>query len=355
MASATKQRKSLKSVILSYFIRKENFSVVLMIIVILIYIIIISVFLSTPLFKTQLFHIQKTFYEETIYPDENYVEKLSWSGVILLPHSEVYISFQTDQDVYLYIFNQDQYIIYLEKVIEGLSIRNLECVASIKDMDEGVISMVLTSFINPLYIIIDTNKSPSEVEILSLTYRYTIFEKSWYISALVIFMSFLILAFIFYRIKKKYNPWEYFHPLITEVAKKKFKDGHYDAAILAVFKDIESKFKEIANRKGYGFKYGSKVIDLLFNKDNPIIKFDIINSPNMQENYNLLFIASFRLIRNPIAHKNVFFVRYEALRQIGILDYLLKILESVKITCECGMETGFFDYFNKHDHKKSIV
>lgn len=79
-----------------------------------------------------------------------------------------------------------------------------------------------------------------------------------------------------------------------------------------------------------------------------------MNSPNMQENYNLLFTANFQLKRNPIAHNNVVFVRYEALRQIGILDDLLKILESAKITCECGMETGFFEYINKHDHKNYI-
>ncbi len=112
-------------------------------------------------------------------------------------------------------------------------------------------------------------------------------------------------------------------------------------------------FITIAKRKGHGFKYGWKAIELLMDEENPIIKLADINSEEgkkKQRDYKLLFQANFSLNRNPIAHNNIIFQKYEALRQLGILDELIKILETGKIVCECGSEVGVFEYIDNHNH-----
>ncbi len=342
-----------KSKILSHFVNKSWIFPLIAIFVISFYIIFILLILLTPLIKTPLYTQQDTIYSKTIYPEEFYNEKIDWAGLNWFPYSEIYVSLQTDRDVYLYIFNQNQYLHYLERKAESLSITNLDCIASIKDKSVGHISMILEQKVNPLYIIIDTNGASTEVEINSLTYRYTLLERSWYLWTLIIFVVFLIVTSIAFYIKRKYNPWNYFHPLITENAYKKFKDGHYDDCILSVFNEIEPMFKTIAKRRGHGFKYGWKAIELLMDEKTPIIRLADISSEEgekTQKDYKLLFQANFSLNRNPIAHNNMIFQKYEALRQLGILDELIKIIETGKIVCNCGSEVGFFEYIDNHNH-----
>jgi len=344
---------NLKSNILNFLIVKEKHIIRFFIIAISVYIALILMYLSIPLYNNQIFHIQNTIYDKTIYPDEYYKEELRWTGTIFYPYSEIYLSFQTDRDIYLYVFNEIQYLNYLERKSEDLSISNLECVASQKNLDEGLISLSFDLMINPLYIIIDTNEASSEVEILSLTYRYTILEKSWYFWLLIIFISFLGSVLITFYIKKKYNPWEYFHDRITDNARDKFNNQQYDDAILAVFNEIEPKFIKTIEKKGFGYKYGRKAISLLFNEDQPIIKLADTKTKtgrNIQSNYKDLFSATFALERNRIAHNNIIFKKYEAFRELGILDKLYKILDKARITCECGEDFSFFEYIDDHNH-----
>lgn len=355
--NTVRSKPSLKYQRLRWLINKNWLFPAIAIAEISIFIILILIILLTPVIKIPLYTQQNTIFNETIYPDENFSERIGWSGITNYPISDIYLSIQTDRDIYLYIFNQNQYIHYLERKVQSLSITNLECIASIKDENEGFISLRLSYQVNPLYIIIDTNGALTEVEINSLTYRYTIFERSWYLGALIIFIGFFITAIIAFYIKKKYNPWKYFHPKITEIAYQKFKDGHYDDAILSVYNEIEPLFKIIASRKGHGFKFGWKAIEKLMDEENPIIKFpDIISvdeeeKKNRRESYKSLFQANFSFTRNPIAHNNLIFQKYEAYRQLGILDELLKILEKGKIDCKkCGAEVGFFEYIDNHKH-----
>ncbi|KKM69571.1 hypothetical protein LCGC14_1449450 [marine sediment metagenome] len=356
MNSVEKSKSSFKSKILRHFVNKSGIFPVIAIVVISLYIILISILILTPVFEIPLYTQQDTIFDETIYPDEYYSVKIAWEGIIILSTSDIYLSFQTDRNIYLYIFDQNQYIQYLERKAQSLSITNLECVASLKDENEGSISMIRSLQVNPLYIIIDTNGTSTEVEIYTLTFRYTIFERSWYLWALIIFIIFLITAIIAFYIKRKFNPWNYFHPKITEVAYKKFKDGHYDDSILSVFNEIELIFKTIASRKNLGFKYGWEAIKLLMNEDAPIIKITDIHIVDeeerikQQKNYKLLFQANFSVSRNPIAHNNIIILKYEALRQLGILDELIKILKKGKIFCECGSEVGVFEYIDNHNH-----
>lgn len=66
---------------------------------------------------------------------------------------------------------------YLERKNNGLSISNIDSIASLKNVDSGEINEVFSYFYNPLYIIADPNGR--EVE-LNISYRYTILERSWF-------------------------------------------------------------------------------------------------------------------------------------------------------------------------------
>jgi len=349
----------LKSRIDEFFIGREYLWIITLVVIILIYISLILSILLIPFIEIPLYHIEETKYDKTIYFEENFKEELRWTGLILLPHSEIYISFQTDRDVYLFLFNEQQYIRYLEKTVEGSSIVNLDCIGGFKDMDEGTLLITLLTFINPIYIIIDTDGASSEVEILFLTYRYSVFEKTWYLVSLIIYGSFLLLALISYYFKRRYNPWNYFHPIITELAREKFKNKNYDDAIRRIYNKIDSQFKTIAQRKGHGFKYGRNAINILMDESMPIIRLadiTIEEGKKKQEDYKLFFKANFAVTRNPIAHNNdVFKKKFEALRQLGILDELLRILEDGIIKDETGKEIGYFDYLIRDQGTKEYV
>jgi len=345
-----------KSKIISKFVNISYLYPLIFICEVLIIIIFILLLLLTPLIQIPLFTQQNTIFDKTIYPEDYYSEKIEWNnGLNPSPHIDIYLSLKTDRDVYLYIFNQTQYLHYLERKVEDLSITDLECIASIKDEREGIISINLDKIINPLYIVIDTDGASIEVEIISLNYRYTIFERSWYYGTLVIFISFLITAVIAFLIKRRYNPWKYFHDVVTNNAYKKFKDGNYDDSILSVFNVIDPLLKNVAERKGKECKNVGQAVDFLFNENDPILKLTnkSIKDGNSTQ-YKLLLKANFSFNRNPIAHNNIIFQKYEALRQLGILDELIKILETYKITCECGSVVDIFEYDKDHNHPNQM-
>jgi len=160
------------------------------------------------------------------------------------------LSFDSDGDeMYVYILTKDQYINYLEKKNNGGSISNINSVASLKNVDSGEISKVISYFINPLYIIADP--IGREVE-LNISYRYTILERSWFTPGLLLFFILLIISLGTYVIYRKNNPWRYFHSMLYEASYKRFKDGNYDDSILAAYKIIDKRFKKITERKKKG-------------------------------------------------------------------------------------------------------
>ena len=187
MNSVNKSRTSFKLRLLKRLVHKNGIFPLIATVVISLYIVLILFIILTPLIKIPLYTQQDTIYNETIYPDEHYIKKIGWIRTTPYPISEIYLSLQSDRDVFLYIFDQNQYLYYLERKVEDLGITNLDCIASIKGDSEGTISMNFEKKVNPLYIIIDTNGASTEVEIYSLTYRYTLFERSWYFWALIIF------------------------------------------------------------------------------------------------------------------------------------------------------------------------
>lgn len=97
------------------------------------------------------------------------------------------------------------------------------------------------------------------------------------------------------------------HPLISNVCKKKYFDGHYADAVESAFKEINSRCKKIYKSKTGSEKDGSELMNSLFTQNNHVFWFEDNSTEsgrNVQLGYMQIFSGSMTGIRNPKAHEN---------------------------------------------------
>lgn len=115
------------------------------------------------------------------------------------------------------------------------------------------------------------------------------------------------------------------HPIIKEVSKRLFSDGHYAQAILEAYKAIVNEVKKISGIRNLD---GKPLMEKVFSINNPVIKFNDLQSQSdkdEQVGLMLLFSGAVLGIRNPKAHDNI--VQKDKIRTLEYLFFASLLLK----------------------------
>lgn len=127
---------------------------------------------------------------------------------------------------------------------------------------------------------------------------------------------------------------EQIHPLISDVCKTKYFNGHYADAVESAFKEINSRCKKIYKSQRNIEKDGSDLMNNIFSPNNPLLKFEDNSTEsgnNVQQGYMQIFSGAIIAIRNPKAHENQFITQDAAYKRLVFASLLMtKIDEAVK-------------------------
>jgi len=128
--------------------------------------------------------------------------------------------------------------------------------------------------------------------------------------------------------------WGLVHPLVKNVAKRKFLDGHYADAVESAFKEINNIVKsQIPQRQlqsGGRELDGARLMRTAFSPNNPVIRLSSLNNEserNIQEGYMEIFAGAMIGIRNPKAHANLTIDAKRAMHLIMLSSLLVYKLE----------------------------
>ena len=122
------------------------------------------------------------------------------------------------------------------------------------------------------------------------------------------------------------------HEKIISVSQKLFSDGHYSQAIFEALKLLENEIKQ---KSGVKRKIGERLVNEVFNEDDPII---LINSGKNDEDvderrgFRFLFMGAFIGIKNPKSHSiQKLNDVTKAMEYLSFISLLLKRLEESKV------------------------
>lgn len=139
--------------------------------------------------------------------------------------------------------------------------------------------------------------------------------------------------------------WPMIHPKVSNVAKKLMLDGHYESAITASVKLLESCTRDTCSEEAEKGISGTSLMQKLFNPKDPVLQFEDINSQSgrtLQEGYRNIFVGVQLGIRNPYSHdagRNP--SEYEALHIIVMISHLMNMFDkAVKYTKSLNEDRG---------------
>lgn len=115
------------------------------------------------------------------------------------------------------------------------------------------------------------------------------------------------------------------HPIIQEVSKKLFTDGHYSQAIFEAYKVVVNEVKKVS---GVHRLDGKPLMEHVFSVNNPVIKFNSLQSQSEKDEQvglMLLFSGAALGIRNPKAHDNI--VQKDKIRSLEYLFFASLLLK----------------------------
>lgn len=115
------------------------------------------------------------------------------------------------------------------------------------------------------------------------------------------------------------------HPIIKEVSKELFSDGHYAQAILEAYKAVVNEVKKVSDIRNLD---GKPLMEQVFSVNNPIIKFNNLQSQSdKDEQVGLMFLFSGAAlgIRNPKAHDYI--IQKDPLRTLEYLTFASLLLK----------------------------
>lgn len=102
--------------------------------------------------------------------------------------------------------------------------------------------------------------------------------------------------------------WSLMHPKVVELGKPRFNSGHYADAVESVFKELNSRVKQLYFEATGDELDGVPLMRKAFTPSNPIIVLDDLGTEtgkDIQQGYMELFAGSMAGIRNPKAHHNL--------------------------------------------------
>lgn len=122
------------------------------------------------------------------------------------------------------------------------------------------------------------------------------------------------------------------HPLLPQIVRQLFDDGHYSQATFEAFKFVD---KEVARLTG-SHESGFKLMMLAFAEASPLVKLtacSTVSERDEQKGYQFLFAGSMMGIRNPRGHEYaVQDSPDECLDHLSLASLLLRKIESAGLS-----------------------
>lgn len=127
--------------------------------------------------------------------------------------------------------------------------------------------------------------------------------------------------------------WQMLHPKVAELAKPRFESGHYADAVEAVFKELNSRVKQIYLKSTGEELDGVPLMRKAFTPSKPVILLDDLSTEtgrNIQQGYMEIFAGSMAGIRNPKTHENVVITADRATHHLMLASLLFNRLDERK-------------------------
>ena len=137
------------------------------------------------------------------------------------------------------------------------------------------------------------------------------------------------------RNEKDYDIWALIHPLITEVSKKRIKDGYYADAVESACKALNARVREIVLDQTGEELDGAGLMRKAFSPKNPIISIAPLTSQSghdTQQGFMDIYAGVMTGIRNPKAHDNATITKEDALRKLIMISLLMFKIDERIIT-----------------------
>ena len=137
------------------------------------------------------------------------------------------------------------------------------------------------------------------------------------------------------RSSKDYDVWALIHPSISEVSKKRMRDGYFADAVEAACKAVNARVRDIVLDQTGEELDGAKLMQRAFSINNPIIR---LASPasksgqDTQQGYMSILAGVMTGIRNPKAHDNESITIEDAYRKLIMISILMYKIDERIIT-----------------------
>lgn len=138
---------------------------------------------------------QEATFDYYLYSPNYYKNEIKWNGFDFFPYIDIWVEFEADDDIVVYVFNSNQFDRYVEAKDQGYSISHLDCITCSLNSRRGILSTNVSEFINQLFIIIDANGNNV---MMSISYKITLFRRSMYIIFYILSLIFVISSIVIY-------------------------------------------------------------------------------------------------------------------------------------------------------------
>ena len=162
--------------------------VITVVYVVLIIVLLLNILLN-PLIYLPLETKEDTLFNQDLDSGEYHSIELEFEDSYICPYGNLFVKFESDRGVDVYIFNYQQYINYLE-IKNGDKIGQIYYLNSISGAFSGNITRNFFKIGKSVYIVIETLTYPT---IFSISYRMIIFERLGFVILLTI--SIILVAF----------------------------------------------------------------------------------------------------------------------------------------------------------------
>lgn len=139
--------------------------------------------------------VKKAYYDYYLYSPNYYKREIKWNGFDFFSYIDIWVEYEADDDIIVYVFNSNQFDRYVEAKDQGYSISHLDCIICSLNSRSGILSTNVSEFINPLFIIIDANGNNVR---MSFNYKITLFKRSIYIIFYFLSLIFVLSSIVIY-------------------------------------------------------------------------------------------------------------------------------------------------------------
>jgi len=126
--------------------------------------------------------------------------------------------------------------------------------------------------------------------------------------------------------------WDFIHPKIRVIAKRKFDNEFYADAVETSLKELNNIVKvEYKNISGEELD-GARLMQKVFSVNNPVFQFADISTEtgrNIQQGYMNIFSGAMIGIRNPKAHNNLNPDKIKSIHLLQIASFMMLKLEEI--------------------------